>query len=169
MLSVRRTRNSVRRTLVSTVKFISEAAGGFQSLTIRQVSDGCYHIRQVLRAATNSHQVHEHAELVDNAEPDRNLIGSQCWLWRTGVMWSRVPACSCNKFGGPKIVDIRYWLRANSWIQLTCGLTVDRDTISVFSRGSNFSHAVLLQFFFISSPSFVLHVQDVCICLYRNY
>ena len=43
------------------VEFILKAAGGSQSLTTRQVSDGCHHVRQVRRTATNSHQVHEHA------------------------------------------------------------------------------------------------------------
>ena len=55
-------------------KFILEAAGGSQSLTTRQVSDGCHHVRQVRRAATNSHQEHEHAELVGNAEPDQKPV-----------------------------------------------------------------------------------------------
>ena len=39
-----------------------------------QVNDGGHHVRQVRRTATNSHQVHEHAELVDYAEPDRKPV-----------------------------------------------------------------------------------------------
>ena len=41
-----------RHVIVSTVEFISEAAGGSQSLTTKQVSDGCHHVRQVRGAAT---------------------------------------------------------------------------------------------------------------------
>ena len=55
-------------------KFISEAAGGSQSLPTRQVSVGCHHVQQARRATTNSHQVLEHAELVDSAEPDRKPV-----------------------------------------------------------------------------------------------
>ena len=79
--SVRRTRNSARRTLVSTVEV------HFGSCWRISVSHDQAGQPRMSSCPTGTHQVHEHAKLVNYAE----LIGSQCRLWRTGVMWSRIP------------------------------------------------------------------------------
>ena len=74
MLSVRRKRNYVRRTLVSTVEV---HIGSCWRISVSHDQAGqrrmssCPTGTVVRRTATNSHQVHEHTELVDNAELDR--------------------------------------------------------------------------------------------------
>ena len=100
MSSVRRTRNSVRRILVSTVE---AHIGSCWRISVSHDQAG-HHVRQVPRAAPSSHQVHEHAELVDYAEPDRKQVQAL-------EDWSEVfpRSCSCNK-PGSRILNTLKWI-----------------------------------------------------------
>ena len=75
MPSVRRTRNSAHRTLVATVEV---HIGSCWRISVSHDQAGRRRMSTcptgVRKAETNSHQVLEHAELVDNAEPDRKPV-----------------------------------------------------------------------------------------------
>ena len=79
--------------------------------------------------------------------------------------------------GGGRKSSLRYWLLANCWIQLTCGLIVDRDVFSVFFQGVKLKPCRLLQFVktFIAQFRTALcksgktYVFCHCIEINRNY
>ena len=51
----------------------------------------------------------------------RNFIGSQCRIWRTGVMWSRVPVPAIKS--GRRILDTLKWIDRRLHVEDLRGLS----------------------------------------------
>ena len=88
MPSVPRMRNSAHRTLVSTVEV---HIGSCWRILVSHDRAGQRRVTSCPTGTQGCDQLAPGAWARRACRFMRNLIGSQCRLWRTGVMWSRVP------------------------------------------------------------------------------